>query len=255
MWSALALVCSSAAFDGAGGAYLHAGWISPAFSTLLLLKVSGVPMVEKAGENDTGQSLGSDMRGGEEHGQGDLRDDLDTEQEDNSFLTEVDELENSATKSVASNGKQGARGAKNGTTAEDEGAANNDEEEHQPQKEAERVVPEDLDQGVRPEGEERGVQEERSGEVEVAGGELSEGRQDDAEMDEPGAGTDSSSIKRTVAQAAEGSVSPAKSTTSPSKRNRSKKQRGDGTPQRLDFQSPPGGNPGPPGGARRRGRN
>jgi len=195
------------------------------------------------------------MRGGEEHGQGDLRDDLDTEQEDNSFLTEVDELENSATKSVASNGKQGAGGAKNGTTAEDEGAANNDEEEHQPQKEAERVVPEDLDQGVRPEGEERGVQEERSGEVEVAGGELSEGRQDDAEMDEPGAGTDSSSIKRTVAQAAEGSVSPAKSTTSPSKRNRSKKQRGDGTPQRLDFQSPPGGNPGPPGGARRRGRN
>ena len=54
MWSALALVCSSAAFDGAGGAYLHAGWISPAFSTLLLLKVSGVPMVEKAGEKRWG---------------------------------------------------------------------------------------------------------------------------------------------------------------------------------------------------------
>ena len=54
MWSALALVCSSAAFDGAGGAYLHAGWISPAFSTLLLLKVSGVPMVERAGEKKWG---------------------------------------------------------------------------------------------------------------------------------------------------------------------------------------------------------
>lgn len=54
MWSALALVCSSAALDGAGGAWLHAGWISPAFSALLLLKVSGVPMVEKAGEKKWG---------------------------------------------------------------------------------------------------------------------------------------------------------------------------------------------------------
>ena len=54
MWSALSLICSSAALDGAGGAYLHAGWISPAFSALLLLKVSGVPMVEKAGEKKWG---------------------------------------------------------------------------------------------------------------------------------------------------------------------------------------------------------
>merc|ERR1711990_873521 len=54
MWCGLSVVCSSAALDGAGGTYLHAGWISPAFSALLLLKVSGVPMLEKAGEKKWG---------------------------------------------------------------------------------------------------------------------------------------------------------------------------------------------------------
>lgn len=33
---------------------LHLAWLSPAFTTLLLLKVSGVPMVEKAGEKKWG---------------------------------------------------------------------------------------------------------------------------------------------------------------------------------------------------------
>ena len=54
MWGALALISSSAAFDGAP-ARLHAGWISPAFSALLLLKVSGVPLVERAGEKKWGK--------------------------------------------------------------------------------------------------------------------------------------------------------------------------------------------------------
>ena len=53
MWCALSLLCSSAAFDGAPGK-LHAAWLSPAFSALLLLKVSGVPLVEAAGEKKWG---------------------------------------------------------------------------------------------------------------------------------------------------------------------------------------------------------
>lgn len=48
MWSALACLASSAAFH-LSDPYLHAAWISPGFSALLLLFVSGVPMVEEKG--------------------------------------------------------------------------------------------------------------------------------------------------------------------------------------------------------------
>ena len=41
MWCAMALTASSAGHKWA--------WLSPAFTAFLLLKVSGVPMVEKAG--------------------------------------------------------------------------------------------------------------------------------------------------------------------------------------------------------------
>lgn len=48
MWASLATLSSSAAFR-LGDPSMHFAWLSPAFTTLLLLKVSGVPMVEKAG--------------------------------------------------------------------------------------------------------------------------------------------------------------------------------------------------------------
>jgi len=41
MWSSLSILASAAGF--------HAAWLSPMFTVLLLTKVSGVPMVEKAG--------------------------------------------------------------------------------------------------------------------------------------------------------------------------------------------------------------
>jgi steroid 5-alpha reductase family enzyme len=53
MWASLALMVS---FYGilSGQYSLLAAWISPAFTALLLLKVSGVPMVERAGEKKWG---------------------------------------------------------------------------------------------------------------------------------------------------------------------------------------------------------
>ena len=54
MWSALSMLSSYAAFQ-TGNLSLHAAWMSPAFTSLLLLKVSGVPMVEKAGLKKWGE--------------------------------------------------------------------------------------------------------------------------------------------------------------------------------------------------------
>jgi len=54
MWSSQALAASGAAIR-LGSSSLHAAWISPAFTILLLLKVSGVPMVEKAGKKKWGE--------------------------------------------------------------------------------------------------------------------------------------------------------------------------------------------------------
>eukprot|EP00939_MAST-03C_sp_MAST-3C-sp1_P005033 g5033.t1 len=48
MWSALALIASVVAIETGDGA-LHWAWLSPMFTTFLLLKVSGVPMLERAG--------------------------------------------------------------------------------------------------------------------------------------------------------------------------------------------------------------
>ena len=54
MWAAQSLIVSNMALQGADSK-LHASWISPAFTALLLLKVSGVPMVEKAGMKKWGK--------------------------------------------------------------------------------------------------------------------------------------------------------------------------------------------------------
>jgi len=54
MWTAMALISSNAAFV-LGAPMLFAAWISPAFTMFLLLKVSGVPMVERAGEKKWGK--------------------------------------------------------------------------------------------------------------------------------------------------------------------------------------------------------
>lgn len=54
MWTAMALLSSSAAVQ-LEAPILHAAWVSPAFTALLLLKVSGVPMVERAGEKKWGK--------------------------------------------------------------------------------------------------------------------------------------------------------------------------------------------------------
>lgn len=54
MWCSMALIGTSAAVN-LGNYALLGSWISPAFTALLLLKVSGVPMVEKAGEKKWGQ--------------------------------------------------------------------------------------------------------------------------------------------------------------------------------------------------------
>ena len=51
MWCSLALSVSTA--ESKGTSLLWA-WISPAFTAFLLLKVSGVPMVEKAGKKKWG---------------------------------------------------------------------------------------------------------------------------------------------------------------------------------------------------------
>merc|ERR1712194_719281 len=49
MWCCQAGLVSSAALHMSDASVLHAAWISPVFTWFLLLKVSGVPMVEKAG--------------------------------------------------------------------------------------------------------------------------------------------------------------------------------------------------------------
>lgn len=54
MWCAQAMIASNMALKG-GDSNLHASWISPAFTALLLLKVSGMPMVEKAGQKKWGK--------------------------------------------------------------------------------------------------------------------------------------------------------------------------------------------------------
>ena len=38
-----------------GEPMLHASWLSPVFTSVLLLKVSGVPMVERAGQKKWGK--------------------------------------------------------------------------------------------------------------------------------------------------------------------------------------------------------
>lgn len=48
MWSTMAFLASSAGFS-MGVPALHAAWLSPAFTAFLLLRVSGVPLVEKSG--------------------------------------------------------------------------------------------------------------------------------------------------------------------------------------------------------------
>jgi len=53
MWSALALTVSNVGI-ATGDTRLHGAWVSPLFTALLLLKVSGVPMVEKAGAKKWG---------------------------------------------------------------------------------------------------------------------------------------------------------------------------------------------------------
>jgi hypothetical protein len=156
-----------------------------------------------------------------------------------------------------------------GDAAEDQGGVNEDKNARESQEGGEGGVQEELVAGECLEGGELGVQEERGdGEMDeqsgvgmdeedrgdVEGGEPGEqGGRDDVEMDDIETGADGSSTKRTATQAIDGAVSPAKTADSPSKGSRSKKPRGGGTQQRLDFQSPPGGRPGPPGGARRQG--
>jgi steroid 5-alpha reductase family enzyme len=52
MWIALAAMVTRGALEGSPRLYW--GWVSPAFTMLLLLKVSGVPMVEEAGKRKWG---------------------------------------------------------------------------------------------------------------------------------------------------------------------------------------------------------
>ena len=54
MWVAMSLICSGAALD-TGDRRLFAAWLSPLFTTVLLLKVSGVPLVEAAGSKKWGK--------------------------------------------------------------------------------------------------------------------------------------------------------------------------------------------------------
>merc|ERR1712007_170495 len=49
MWVGICVSCSNV-FSG----WRWLGWVSPAFNTFLLLSVSGVPMLEKAGEKSWG---------------------------------------------------------------------------------------------------------------------------------------------------------------------------------------------------------
>jgi steroid 5-alpha reductase family enzyme len=53
MWSCMAGLASVSALHS-GILALHAAWLSPAFTAVLLLRVSGVPMVEKAGQKKWG---------------------------------------------------------------------------------------------------------------------------------------------------------------------------------------------------------
>merc|ERR1712224_89682 len=53
MWSSMSLLASLAAVD-LGNASLHAAWLSPLITSVLLLGVSGVPMVEAAGKKKWG---------------------------------------------------------------------------------------------------------------------------------------------------------------------------------------------------------
>jgi steroid 5-alpha reductase family enzyme len=55
MWSAMAL---SASYSGylVGNTRLYWAWGSPAFTSFLLLKVSGVPLVERAGKKKWGDN-------------------------------------------------------------------------------------------------------------------------------------------------------------------------------------------------------
>lgn len=54
MWVAMALLSSFTLLAHGRVVYGLASWLSPAFTALLLLKISGVPMVEKAGEKKWG---------------------------------------------------------------------------------------------------------------------------------------------------------------------------------------------------------
>lgn len=53
MWVCMAIAVSAAGLATAN-ASLHLAWLSPAFTAVLLLKVSGVPMVQRAGEKKWG---------------------------------------------------------------------------------------------------------------------------------------------------------------------------------------------------------
>jgi steroid 5-alpha reductase family enzyme len=56
MWTTHAAICSYAALQLPNSSFLHAAWISPLFTAFLLLCVSGVPMVEKAGMKKWGEN-------------------------------------------------------------------------------------------------------------------------------------------------------------------------------------------------------
>ena len=53
MWVCMAAAISAVGFS-TSNALLHLAWLSPTFTTVLLLKVSGVPMVEHAGQKKWG---------------------------------------------------------------------------------------------------------------------------------------------------------------------------------------------------------
>lgn len=53
MWSSLALTVTNVGVVS-GATRLYWAWVSPLFTTFLLLKVSGVPLVENAGKKKWG---------------------------------------------------------------------------------------------------------------------------------------------------------------------------------------------------------